>query len=261
MELLMLLLTPVFLLILSFLLVLIYYLIKGRRFKGRRLRYKRRGVFRRIYFDFPVRYWLDAFERDPDVFREHGLHLFCGEQGSGKTVAVAELLLRLQSQYRYLKVRTNFNYKYQDGEIKDWRDLVHNDNGVYGQVEVVDEIQTWFNSNQSRDFPPEMLMEVSQQRKQRKMIVGTAQVFGRVAKPIREQVAFVYCPLTVLGCLTFVRVSKPIYYDDEKCCFKRYIRNYFFVHTDLIRESYDTYLKIEGLVKSGFNMRTDLRQV
>lgn len=251
---------PVFALIASFIVILIYFLIRGKRFKKSNSTYKKPSILKRIYFDFPVRFWLDAFDRDPDEFQEYGLHLFCGEQGAGKTVAVVNKLMEFKEKYNSIKIRTNFEFSFQNAAIEDWRDLVHNDNGVFGQAEVIDEIQTWFNSMQSKDFPPEMLMEVSQQRKQRKVLIGTAQVFGRVAKPIREQVSFVYCPFTIAGCLTVVRVSKPQYYDEEKYCFKRYIRSYFFIHTDEIRNSFDTYKKIEGLVKSGFNPRADLRQ-
>jgi energy-coupling factor transporter ATP-binding protein EcfA2 len=231
----------------------------GRRLPKRTSAYKKQGFFKRVFFDFPRQYWLDKFNRDPDEFNEYGLHLFCGEQGSGKTTAVVHLLMKLKDQYRKMKIRTNFHYAHQDGAIDDWRELVRNENGVYGQAEVIDEIQTWFSSNQSRDFPPEMLMEISQQRKQRKMLIGTAQVFGRISKPIREQTTFVYCPMTLAGCLTIVRVTKPIYYDDEKCKFKRYIKHYFFVHNHKIRNAFDTYKKIEGLAKAGFHTRNDLK--
>ena len=148
-------------------------------------------------------------------FNEFGVHLFCGEQGSGKTTAVVDLLMnKWQKMYPKMKTFTNMDYKYEDGEISHWKDLIRNKNGIYGVTNVIDEIQNWFNSLQSKDFPPEMMLEITQQRKQRKVILGTAQVFGRVAKPIREQTSFVYLPRTFLGCLTIVRVSKPIYYDE-----------------------------------------------
>lgn len=144
------------------------------------------------------------------------------------------------------------NYLHQDGEINHWKELVQNDNGIYGQVEVLDEIQTWFSSLQSKDFPPEMITEISQQRKQRKMIIGTAQVFSRIAKPIREQTTFVYLPVTMFGCFTWVRVSKPRYWDDEKQTFKHYIKHYFFIHTKEVRDAFDTYKKIEKYKADGF---------
>jgi hypothetical protein len=214
--------------------------------------YKKPGFFKRIFWMFPKQYMDDLFHRDPDEFREHGLHMMCGEQGSGKTTCVVDLLLMLQKKYPLSKVRTNFNYVNQVAEVNHWKDLVHNDNGIYGQIEVLDEIQTWFSSLQSKDFPAEMITEISQQRKQRKMILGTAQVFSRIAKPIREQTTIVYLPFTVMGCFTWVRVSKPKYWDDEKQTFKHYIRHYFFIHNKEVRNSFDTYKKIEKYTADGF---------
>lgn len=214
--------------------------------------YKAPSKLKRIFWQFPQRFIDDLFNRNPDEFKEHGLHMFCGEQGSGKTTAVVQKLLELQQRYPQSKVRTNMNYIHEVEPIEHWKTLVQNDNGIYGQIEVLDEIQTWFSSLQSKDFPPEMITEISQQRKQRKMIIGTAQVFSRIAKPIREQTTFVYLPMTFFGCFTWVRISKPQYWDDEKQAFKRFIRHYFFVHTDEIRNAFDTYKKIEKYQKDGF---------
>lgn len=210
------------------------------------------GFFKKLLYHFPKTFIDDMFNRDPDEFREYGLHMFCGEQGSGKTTAIIELLMRMKARYPRSKIRTNMNVAFEDGKIDHWKELVHNENGIYGQVEVLDEIQTWFSSLQSKDFPPEMITEISQQRKQRKMIVGSAQVFSRIAKPIREQTTFVYCPMTLFGCMTIVRVSKPQFWDDEEQRFKKFIRTYFFVHTKELRNAFDTYLKIEKYNKEGF---------
>lgn len=214
--------------------------------------YKYPSKFCRLVIQFPNRFIKDRFERDPYDFGEYGLHMFCGEQGSGKTTSVVHKLLELQAKYPKCKVRTNMNYKYEDEPLGDWKSLVSNENGIYGQVEVIDEIQTWFSSLDSKNFPPEMITEISQQRKQKKMLIGTAQVFGRIAKPIREQTTFVYLPMTLFGCLTIVRVSKPRFYDEETQTFKRFIKTYFYIHTDQIRNAFDTYLKIEKYKETGF---------
>ena len=64
-----------------------------------------------------------------------------------------------------LKIRTNMDYKYQDGEITCGDDLLNNNNGIYGQIEVIDEIQSWYSSLQSKNFPPHLIEEICQQRK------------------------------------------------------------------------------------------------
>ncbi len=248
-------------LILSFVCFYLYFRIVKKLEMPRILgKYKKASFFKRIFFDFPKMFWLDRFNSIDGEFREYGLHLICGEQGSGKTTSVVDLLLNKWSKkYPRMKTYTNMEYKYQDGEITHWTDLLdeNRNNGIYGVVNVIDEIQGWFSSLQSKDFPPEMLREISQQRKQRKVILGTAQIFGRVAKPIREQTSFVYLPFTVAGCLTIVRVSKPIYYDETNFTFKKYIRTYFFVHTPKLRSAFDTYKKIENYKEQGFKKDSD----
>lgn len=245
------------LIFLSFLFYFVKYYIKGKRLKKSVSTYKKPSIFKRVFLQFPERLVQDLYDSNPDEFKEYGLHMFCGEQGSGKTTSVVHLLQVLKAKYPKCKIRTNMNYLYEDGQITHWKDMVSNSNGIYGQIEVIDEIQTWFNSLQSKDFPPEMLTEISQQRKQRKMLIGTAQVYSRIAKPIREQTTFVYLPFTILGCLTVVRVTKPEYWDDQKQKFTKYIRNYFFVHTDIIRNSFDTYKKIKKYVDTGFKTETE----
>ena len=237
----------------SFIIQFIYLGTKGYKMKGKIPVIKRIGIFKRLFVLFPNRLAKDIYNRDPLDFKEHGLHLFCGEQGSGKTTAVCDLILKWQQRYPSMKVYTNMSYKHEDGPINHWKDILDLNNGTYGTAIVIDEIQTWFSSNESRDFPPEMITEISQQRKQRKAIIGTAQVFSRIAKPIREQATYIYLPMTIAGCLTIVRKTKSEWWDNEKQKFKRYIGTYFFVHTDEIRESFDTYKKIQRYKQNGFN--------
>lgn len=208
---------------------------------------------KRLLFDFPKRYVLDYFETDPSSFREFGLQIVVGEQGTGKTITVAYLLKKFKEMYPKMVVKTNFEYKNQNFSIESYKDVVDSTNGIYGEIDVIDEIQNWFNSLQSKDFPPEMLGEISQQRKQRKMILGTTQVFGRLAKPIREQTYLIYKPFTFFGCVTFVLKFKPLLSaTDGSLKSKSFSGCFFFVHTKEIRDSFDTYKKIERMANEGF---------
>jgi hypothetical protein len=212
----------------------------------------RKGLLKRIFIEFPRQYAEDFFNNNPNDFSYYGLHMFCGRQGSGKTVAIVQMLMMLQDKYPNLKVHTNMEYKYQDAKISHWKQVVERTNGTSGCVEVIDEIQAWFSSLQSKDFPPEMLSEISQQRKQRKMLIGSAQVFSRIAKPIREQTTYVYLPRTFFGCLTIVRKSRPEFWNDEEQVFTKYEGTYFFIHNKKIRDAYDTYERINSYKNKGF---------
>lgn len=215
-------------------------------------KFEKQSFFQRVFFEFPFRYVDDLFNCQDYEFNENGFHLIVGEQGSGKTISLVYLLLKYKQLYPKLKIRTNMGFKLEDGVINSWRDLVFSNNGIYGQIDVLDEVQNWFNSLQSKDFPVEMLQEITQQRKQRKMIIGTSQVWNRVAKPIREQVKLVYKPTTILGCLTICPYFKPVINDDGQADKMLYRGCFFFVHNDLIRNSFDTYKKIEYMSLNGF---------
>lgn len=244
-------------LILIFVLVLICTYIQCRFIKKMKVpkQYKapkKKNILIRLFYNLPHQIVIDLFNKQDYEFNENGFHLFVGEQGSGKTISLVYTLMQMQKQYPKMKVRTNMSYKYEDGEIKSWKNLVFSNNGIYGQIDVIDEVQNWFNSLQSKDFPPEMFSEITQQRKQRKCIFGTSQVWGRVAKPIREQVKYVYKPLTLFGCLTIIRKYKPNV-DDEGSIDNLKLRSIsFFIHDDEVRNAFDTYKKIQTQSLKGY---------
>jgi hypothetical protein len=223
--------------------------IKGNKKK----KFKHGWKIKRLLWDFPKQLMYDRLTRDPDYFDEYGVHIFAGEQGCGKTISTVYMLKQYQRMYPKLKVKTNFCYEYQDGNIKHWQDVVDSENGIYGEIDVIDEVQNWFNSLQSKDFPVEMMNEITQQRKQRKCIMGTSQVFTRVSKAIREQTYLLYQPYTFFKCLTIVLKWKPVIKASDGTPDKKRFRGmFFFVHNKELRESYDTYKKIEEMVKGGF---------
>ena len=227
-----------------------------RREKGEHRLTRRPNFFRNLFYLFPVQWVRDYFSRPPDYFKYQGCIIFTGRQGSGKTVALVEQTLRYQEEYPLCEVIGNLNYTFQDDELNDWRQLIDYKNGIYGVCVQIDEMQNWFSSNQSKNFPPEMLEVITQNRKNRRVILGTSQCFNRLAKPLREQATEVRKCFTAFGCVTFVHRVEPILNssgDVEKWKHRGF---YYFVHTDKIRNAYDTYHVIESLGKSGFVERS-----
>ncbi len=236
----------------------IYYTLRGLRpIKCELRQFKEKFFLWRLLVDLPRRLVLDRLTQDPNIFKPFGLWLICGKQGCGKTMLLTYMLRKYKHIYPRLKVKTNYNYTFEDGEISHWRDLIDSNNGIYGEIDVIDEIHSWFSSLQSKDFPPEMLSEVSQQRKQRKLIIGTAQVFTRCAKPIREQTYRVFEPHTLFGCLTVVRELIPQLDDAGNVIKYHLVRFFFFIHDDELRNSYDTFKRIENLAKAGFKPQSE----
>ncbi|HBE85291.1 MAG TPA: hypothetical protein DDW53_07340 [Lachnoclostridium sp.] len=193
------------------------------------------------------------------VFRPFGLKMFCGRQGAGKTMAMVWYLDNRRRKYPKACIYTNFAYKYQTAPLESLNDLLKYRNGDDGIIFALDEIQNEFSSAVSKDFPETLLSEITMQRKQKITILSSSQVFTRVAKPLREQ-----C-YDVMECRTFFgRWTRVKCYDADDYCSvidnyspekkfklpKRWVRS--FIQTDDLRDSYDTYEKVQRLSRQGF---------
>lgn len=232
---------------------IIIELAKGKRFKkGNHKSVKKESFFKRIFVDLPHQFVIDLFNKEPEFFRFQGLIVFEGRQGMGKTISMVEFIKRMQKEYPLAKCTTNFGYIYQDKALKDWRMLMNYKNNIQGVIVGMDELQNWFSSNDSKNFPPEMLSVITQNRKNRRIILGTSQNFYLLAKAIRSQCTEVRRCTTLLGCLTIVRRAEPILDSEGNVQEWKNRGMYFFVHNKELRESYDTYKVIENLSKSGF---------
>lgn len=238
------------LLCLSWFLVFKYYFKMEYRPSGV-VHIKGRPLWKQIFYDVPRRYVMDLYEREPGFFQPRGIHMFCGEQGAGKTIACVEMMLRLQKQYPAAKMITNFGVTTENDELKQWQQLLEYTNGHKGVIVGIDEIQNWFMSGLNK-LPEGMLEVATQNRKNNRILCCTAQVFTRVNKGLREQVNMVYNPHTFLGCFTVVIRRKPIFDSEGNVIDLKYRGMYCFVHTEELREAYDTYKVIHTLAKEGF---------
>lgn len=190
--------------------------------------------------------------KDPDAFKVSGTQVYVGRQGSGKTISAVRHLLEIKEQYPKVKVVTNLQlnvpWEYiffsTAEELADL--LVSTNNGKYGVVYLIDEIHTYFNSLESKDIPPYVFTEISQQRKQRKAIIGTSQLFTRLAKPFREQCDNMISCSTSFGVFTRNRAYDGMTleqdYDGKLVGDVR--KKGFFWHNRQLRNSYDTFQKV-----------------
>lgn len=210
-----------------------------------------------LFLDFPRRFVYDLLTRDPDEFPYCGVCMVVGEQGAGKTITSSYILHRIKCLYPNCQIFSNTPLSFADKDITSPEELILNDNGKWGVVKFIDEIQNWFNSAESKNFPPEMLSEISQQRKQHSLIVCTSQRFDRVSKAIRQQTHYIIKPVTFLGCLTYVRCYRPNVNEDGAIVDLRKLRSFFFVQNDELRNCFDTYAKIRRLSLKGFKPRSE----
>ena len=228
--------------------------LKGDRVqRGSVRRPEKRSVLLKIFYDAPRQYVDDLYNRKPDFFVPQGLIIFTGRQGNGKTASLIQYAMELHDQYPLAKCISNIKYCYQDDTLNHWKQLVRYKNEHKGVIVVMDELQNWFSSNMSRNFPPQMLSVITQNRKNRRVILGTAQNFFMLAKPIRSQCTEIRECLTLAGVLTIVVKREPIVDNDGDVKEMKYRGMYMFAHSRRLREAYDTWTIVDNLMKSGFH--------
>lgn len=251
---------PFYFILICILLILIscafYYvrgLLKGKRVpKGNRRRLRKPSLLEKIFILMPKQYIEDLFSRPADFFPYQGMIIFEGRQGSGKTISMVRYMKDMQYEFPDALCTTNLSYTDENKPLKTWTMLVDYKNGYKGVIVAMDELQNWFSSNDSKNFPPEMLSVITQNRKNRRIILGTSQNFYLLAKAIRSQATEVRRCTTLFGCLTIVRKLEPILDSEGNVVEWKKRGMYCFVHNEELRESYNTWKVIENLRKSGF---------
>lgn len=192
------------------------------------------------------------FRREhPDYFDPCGLLIFCGPQGSGKTLSAVQYVKKVLAAYPRCILVTNVAITGLPEEIdvreyKGIRSLTSIHNGYYGVIFLIDEIHLEFNSLESSNIPIEVFTEIAQQRKQRVHIVGTSQVYMRLAKPFREQMKNVVVCTNILRFLqinTLIDGDKTVEKDGKLVT--ETVKRYFWLHSPALYDSYDTYQKMK----------------
>lgn len=208
--------------------------------------------FKKLFIQAPKQIAIDRINYNPDAFTYQGIIIFEGKQGRGKTISEIEYATRMLDEFPKCKCISNLAYTRQNAKLTHWKMLTDYKNGEEGVVVMIDETQNWFSCKDSKNFPPEMLSVVTQNRKNRRIILGSAQSFYMLAKDIRTQCTEVRSCFTLLGCITFVLRREPICNsagDVEKWKYRGF---YWYVHTQELRESYNTYEVIDRMSKSGW---------
>lgn len=196
--------------------------------------------------------------KNKDYFKPSGVSVYVGWQGGGKTLSAVYHVDRLMSIFPRCKLVTNIIF---NNDLIDYSDriiyfqsvdelaekLVKVNNGECGVIYLIDEIQTYFNALDSKNIPPYVFTEISQQRKQRKLIIGTSQLWDRMAKPFREQANYEIRCNTLFNVLTVQTVidAHTLKMDDKTGrSVGNVIKRGWFFHNRRLRNMYDTYQKV-----------------
>lgn len=192
--------------------------------------------------------------KKPDEMTATGINIFCGPQGSGKTLSMVHYAKKIIKDNPKAIIVTNFNIEYLKNfpnEVIDYNgfESFQIENGIYGVIYLLDEIHLILNSLESKGVPLSIIVELSQQRKQRKLILGSSQIYSRMAKPLREQIQNVIVCKNYFGILQFnylIDAFNTVEKDGQLKVNKT--KTSFFFHRKEDYINYDTYKKMSNYV-------------
>ncbi|MBQ3445820.1 hypothetical protein IJG29_03825 [Candidatus Saccharibacteria bacterium] len=204
-----------------------------------------------------------------------GSRVYKGFQGSGKTLSMVKYARDILKKYpncvifsniklygfeqlyyhqefdeeseTYYYLRDNGNYQFiHDDELL--KHALQFRNGTDGVLVLLDEAHLYFNKKTGISL--DVLTAISQQRKDRKRIVFSSQIWEELDISLRKQVKEIVSCRCLFGFLQFNTV-----YNGETLCYQynpdgtsgynaKKIYSELFKHSDFLYESYNTYQKI-----------------
>lgn len=175
-------------------------------------------------------------------FQYAGLWIFSGAQGSGKTLLMMHLLKQVLEDSPNAIVVSNISiYGIPSHPYTGIEDFEKYKNGKDGVIFVIDEIHTLFNSLESKNMPLSTMQVWCQNRKNRRLILGTSQRFNRVSKGVREQATWNYeCRRGIAGVIYSYKVFDGSCYDEQGKYIEDEPKRCFYVPNVSVMRMYNT---------------------
>ena len=195
------------------------------------------------------------YQENPFYFHPWGIIVFCGPQSSGKTLSAIKAVKKIAADYPNALICSNLPIVGIDRDIipfTDYSQLTSLENGTNGIIFLIDEIHVLWNSLESKNIPISEMAIFAQMRKQRRLIIGTSQVYGRIAKPIREQLR--YC-VKCRNILKYIQINTCIDPNGETAKGEtsdlqidgEEVFKTWFIHSPSDYQAYDTLTQIKRL--------------
>lgn len=126
----------------------------------------------------------------PQYYRPHGIIVFDGLYGSGKTTSLIWYAKIITEENPKMKVFANFDCQFSDGIIQHIEDIetITDDEGV---IFLIDEAQKSFGARQWKDFPIETAAQLAENRKMAKLFLIATQNFVSVDVQIRRLTLYI----------------------------------------------------------------------
>lgn len=200
----------------------------------------------RVYWDTFPKKWVKPKKGQFPT----GSRVYKGYQGSGKSLSMVKYALDVSKAYPDCKIFSNMIIR----GIKNFV-LIENDadlkralafrNGDRGVLILLDEAHLYF--GKKGGIPLDVLTAISQQRKDRKRLVFSSQIWEELDISLRKQVKEIVSCRCFFGLLQFNTISdgETLSYDKLQGAYvAKKIRTEVFKHNLELYQSYDTYQKI-----------------
>lgn len=179
-----------------------------------------------------------------------GSRVYKGYQGSGKTLSMAKYAIDLSKSYPNAQIYANFiikgidnfNYIRNDQDLKEALALR---NGTDGVLVLLDEAHLYFGKKSGISL--DVLTAISQQRKDRRRIVFSSQIWEELDISLRKQVKEIVNCKCLFGLIQINTFSDGETLSYDKLAGEyvaKKIRTEIFKHNEELYNSYDTYQKI-----------------
>lgn len=200
----------------------------------------------KIYFKTFRDKWLPP---EPNQFPT-GSRVYKGFQGSGKTLSMVFYAFQISKQFpnclifSNIKIKGLNNYTYiENDEVL--KQALETRNGGAGVLVLLDEAHLYF--GKKNGIPLDVLTAISQQRKDRRRLVFSSQIWEELDLSLRKQVKEIVTCRTFLKCIQFNIISdgESLSYDKLSSQYvAKKIRTEIFKHSQWLYDSYSTYQKI-----------------
>lgn len=181
-----------------------------------------------------------------------GTRVYKGYQGKGKTLSLIHDVMQTKIEFPDCVIfsnvkflRDNFDYNYFDDNLG-LKKALEFSNGSKGVLVVVDEAQLFFNKKDGISI--DVFTAICQQRKDRRRLVFTSQIWEDLDISLRKQVKEIVCCNNILNGLiqiNDVKLGETLTYDKLKGEYVAEHSHYeIYKHNDELYRSYDTYQKI-----------------
>lgn len=199
----------------------------------------------KIYWDTITKHWSRPAKHEFPF----GSRVYVGHQGQGKTLSMVDYVFRLKEEYPNCKVVSNIKlygipyYKFDNAD--ELIPLLSLKNGADGVVILIDEAHLFFNKKNGISL--DVLTAISQQRKDRKRLVFSSQIWEELDISLRKQVKEIvscHC-LARHWQINDIQDGETLTYDKLQSEYvANHIRYEIFKHNDIMYKRYDTLQKI-----------------